>query len=92
MPHCAAAPSSRLIGFAISGPKSVIAPMHMNIRQGKRLLFTPLYIILMIPDWYHAPPSAVASYIRPASGRLAKSMPKAMGSSRSGSNFFSMAR
>ena len=33
-PNCAAAPSSRLFGLEISGPKSVIAPMPMKIRQG----------------------------------------------------------
>ena len=52
IPNCAAAPKRRLIGFAINGPKSVIAPTPMNIRQGKRLLLTPLYIILRTPAEY----------------------------------------
>ena len=34
MPSCAAAPKSRLLGLAIRGPKSVIAPTPMKIRQG----------------------------------------------------------
>ena len=38
----AAAPSKRLTGLAIRGPKSVIAPTAMKIRHGNRLDFTPL--------------------------------------------------
>ena len=34
MPSCAAAPSSKLLGLAIRGPKSVIAPTPMKMRQG----------------------------------------------------------
>ena len=34
IPPCAAAPSRKLFGFAISGPKSVIAPMPRNIKGG----------------------------------------------------------
>ena len=34
IPSCAAAPKRRLFGFAISGPKSVIAPTPRKIRQG----------------------------------------------------------
>ena len=34
MPSCAAAPRIRLLGFAIKGPKSVIAPTPMKIRHG----------------------------------------------------------
>ncbi len=35
IPNCAAAPSRKLIGFAINGPKSVIAPTPKKIRDGK---------------------------------------------------------
>ena len=34
MPSWAAAPSSRDLGLAMRGPKSVIAPTPMKIRQG----------------------------------------------------------
>ncbi len=34
IPTCAAAPRKRLDGLAISGPKSVIAPMPRKIREG----------------------------------------------------------
>ncbi len=34
IPSCAAAPSSRLLGLAISGPKSVIAPTPMKMSGG----------------------------------------------------------
>ena len=34
IPPCAAAPSRKLFGFAISGPKSVIAPIPRNISGG----------------------------------------------------------
>ena len=34
MPSWAAAPSSRLLGLAIRGPKSVMAPTPMKMRQG----------------------------------------------------------
>ena len=37
IPSCAAAPMIKLIGFAISGPKSVIAPTPMKIRDGRIL-------------------------------------------------------
>ena len=33
-PNCAEAPRSRLLGLAISGAKSVIAPIPMKMRQG----------------------------------------------------------
>ena len=33
-PNCAAAPSRRLFGFAISGPKSVIQPMPTKMSGG----------------------------------------------------------
>ena len=33
-PSCAAAPKSRLLGLASSGPKSVIAPTPRNISEG----------------------------------------------------------
>ena len=35
IPNCAAAPSKKLLGFAISGPKSVMAPTPMKIKDGK---------------------------------------------------------
>ncbi len=34
MPIWAAAPSSRLLGLAIRGPKSVMAPTPIKMRQG----------------------------------------------------------
>ena len=34
MPNCAPAPISILLGFAINGPKSVIAPIPRNISGG----------------------------------------------------------
>ncbi len=34
IPACAAAPRRKLLGLAISGPKSVIVPMPRNIRGG----------------------------------------------------------
>ena len=34
IPPCAAAPSRKLFGFAISGPKSVIAPMPRKMIGG----------------------------------------------------------
>ena len=33
-PNCAAAPSSRLLGFASRGPKSVMAPTPRKISEG----------------------------------------------------------
>ena len=41
IPNCAAAPNNKLIGLAINGEKSVIAPTPINTKQGNRLLFTP---------------------------------------------------
>ena len=35
IPNCADAPSKKLLGLAISGPKSVMAPTPMKIREGK---------------------------------------------------------
>ena len=43
MPSCAAAPSSRLFGLAIRGPKSVIAPTPMKMIGGKMPSLTPWY-------------------------------------------------
>ena len=37
IPSCAAAPRRKLFGFAISGPKSVIAPTPRNMSDGKIL-------------------------------------------------------
>ena len=41
-PIWAAAPSSRLLGLLSRGPKSVIAPTPMKIRQGYREALTPI--------------------------------------------------
>ena len=41
-PSCAAAPSSRLLGLLSRGPKSVMAPTPMKIRQGYREVLTPI--------------------------------------------------
>ena len=35
IPNCAAAPNKKLLGLAIKGPKSVIAPTPMKIREGR---------------------------------------------------------
>ena len=35
IPNCAAAPSKKLLGLAIRGPKSVIAPTPIKIREGR---------------------------------------------------------
>ena len=35
IPNCAAAPRRKLFGLAINGPKSVIAPTPIKIRDGK---------------------------------------------------------
>ena len=35
IPNCAAAPKRKLLGLAISGPKSVIAPTPRKIRDGR---------------------------------------------------------
>jgi hypothetical protein len=59
----------------------------MKIRHGNKLDLTPLYMILRTPDWYQFS----ASFIRPANGRLARNIPKAIGSRRSGSNCFTIA-
>ena len=37
IPNCAAAPSKKLLGLAISGPKSVIAPTPKKISDGNIL-------------------------------------------------------
>ena len=42
IPTCAAAPKSNDFGFAISGPKSVIAPIPRKINGGKITHSTPL--------------------------------------------------
>ncbi len=41
IPNCAAAPNNKLFGFAISGPKSVIAPTPKNINGGYIPSLTP---------------------------------------------------
>ena len=41
MPNCAAPPRSAIFGFAISGPKSVIAPTPMKIMIGKTPVSMP---------------------------------------------------
>ena len=37
MPNWAAAPKRKLFGLAIRGPKSVMAPTPMKIREGRML-------------------------------------------------------
>ena len=37
IPNCAAAPKRKLLGLAMSGPKSVMAPTPMKIRDGRML-------------------------------------------------------
>ena len=41
MPNCAAPPRRAVFGFAISGPKSVIAPTPMKIMIGKTPVSMP---------------------------------------------------
>ena len=41
IPSCAAAPNIKLLGLAISGPKSVIAPMPRNTSGGNNTHSTP---------------------------------------------------
>ena len=41
IPNCAAAPNSKLLGLAIRGPKSVLAPIARNINGGYIPSFTP---------------------------------------------------
>ena len=41
IPICAAAPRRRLLGLAINGPKSVMAPTAIKIRHGKIPSLTP---------------------------------------------------
>ena len=41
IPNCAAPPRSAIFGFAISGPKSVIAPTPMKIMIGKTPVSMP---------------------------------------------------
>lgn len=43
-PSCAAAPSSRVLGLAITGPKSVMAPRPRKIRGGYQLSFNAVVI------------------------------------------------
>ena len=42
IPNCPAAPNSRIRGFSISGPKSVIAPIATKISSGNTSLATPM--------------------------------------------------
>ena len=49
IPPCAAAPSRKLLGFAISGEKSVIQPMPRKIRGGYSCSLTPKYRISSRP-------------------------------------------
>ena len=88
IPNCAAEPSKSEIGFAISGPKSVIAPTPMKIRHGNKFDLTPLYIIASTPDDCHGS----ATSIKPVRGKFLKSIPNAIGSSNRGSNSFFIAR
>ena len=43
IPNWAAAPSNIVLGFAIIGPKSVLAPIHKKITGGKIPRWTPWY-------------------------------------------------
>lgn len=49
IPDCAAAPSRKLFGFAISGAKSVIVPIPKKISGGNICNFTPIYKISISP-------------------------------------------
>ncbi|CDD39680.1 unknown [Clostridium sp. CAG:299] len=73
--------------MAISGPKSVIAPTQRKIRHGKRLDFTPPYMMRRTPWVYHGSDS----FIRSANGRFARNIPNAIGRRRSGSYCFLIA-
>ena len=42
IPPCAAAPIRKLLGLAISGPKSVIAPIPRNMSGGYIWSLTPM--------------------------------------------------
>ena len=83
IPNCAAAPNNAVLGFAINGPKSVIAPTPIKINIGKRPVSTP--IVYRIPTKPFGP--AIS-----AIGIFANKPPKPIGIKRSGSKFLAIAR
>ena len=91
MPNCAAAPKSSSLGFASSGPKSIIAPMPMNSSSGNSSLLDarveqPCQRTGLSPR----PPSPASP--RRTLGRLTRIAPKPIGSSSAGSISFLIAR
>ena len=91
MPTCAAAPNRNSLGFASSGPKSIIAPMPMNSSSGNASLASmpASNSHWMMP--FVSPTPCVIWSITPESGRLTRIAPKPMGSSSDGSYCFSIA-
>ena len=79
-PIWAAAPRSMVFGFAIRGPKSVIAPTPMKIRGGKISYLIPNPMAIMTP----------ISSSNPVFGKLAMMQPNAIGSSSKGSYSFAI--
>ena len=99
IPACAAAPSKKLFGLAISGPKSVIVPIPRNIRGGYICSLTPRYKISRRPPSCNTCPKSIlealahnSGWYIPASGRFVKNIPNEIGRRRSGSNCFTIAR
>ena len=82
MPNWAAAPRSAILGLAMSGPKSVIAPTPMKMNRGNRPFVMPK--LKMMPKKPFGP--AMCSM-----GTLAKMPPNPMGRSKRGSKPFLMA-
>ena len=80
-PNCAAAPKSIVSGFAIIGPKSVIAPTPMKIIGGKISYLIPKPIAIM----------TFISSLKPVFGKFARMHPKAMGDNNNGSYSFTNA-
>ena len=79
-PIWAAAPRSMVFGFAIRGPKSVIAPTPMKIRGGKISYLIPKPMAIMTP----------ISSLNPVFGKFAMMQPNAIGSSSKGSYSFAI--
>ena len=88
IPNWAAAPNNRLLGFAIKGPKSVNTPTPIKISGGNIPNSSPWKIYQSKPPFE----VSVGSFIIPAPGKLAKSIPKAIGKSSNGSYFFTIAK
>ena len=84
MPNCAAPPKSAILGLAISGPKSVMAPTAIKMNSGN----SPE----LIPKLNTMPKNPLGPAIASPGGMgmLASSPPKAMGIKSSGSNCFLM--